>query len=336
MTDFRTVGDLAQQLISRRQNADLRAELDDLVSEVGSGRKSDLSQSLRGDFTLLSGIEADLARLDAYAGTISELEGRGEAIQRVLDIGRELATETTSRLFTAVPPANANTVSIVASEARGRFDDLTARLNASYAGAALFAGTATNGAAIEAGETIRAALEAAVAPLTDAADVEAAVRAWFAPGGDFDTVAYLGSTDALPAVEISQTRRIALDVSADDPAIRDVLAGLALAALTDRPPLQGQLDEQGTLMVSAGEQLQNAQTSLADLQGRLGTAEAEIERQGVQNAAEQTALQESRAELTDVDIFEASTELEAVQARLELLYAITARSAQLSLVRVLQ
>jgi len=335
MTDFRTVGDLAQQLVARRQNAALRQEMDTLILEVGSGKRADLAGSLRGDFTLLSGIEADLSRLATYAGTVSDLLLRGEAVQRVLSTGRALADDTTASLLTAAPPTNPGTIAYIAGEARGRFTDFAARLNGSFAGAALFAGTATDGPAVAPGQDILAALEAEIAPLATAADVEAAIAAWFDPGGGYDTLGYLGGADRLPALDTSPTRGIAIDVMAADTEIRGVLAGMAMAALTDRPPLQGDLGAQGDFMIAAAERIQQAQSGLADLQARLGTSEAELEREAARNAAEQTVLRTTRAEITDVDVFESATSLEAVQARLELLYTITARSAQLSLARVL-
>lgn len=333
--EIRTVGDLAQLLVSRRQNADLRRQMDTLVQEVGSGLKADLAGALRGDFTLLSGLEADISRLSAHAETLSDLSLRADAVQRVLSTARDLGNETASRLFTASPPTTADTAAYVASEARGRFADLTARLNGSFAGATLFAGTATDGPAVAAADTILTALQAEIAPLTDAASVAAAVEAWFAPGGGYDTVGYIGGTDPLPEVAISPTRKLSIEVTAADPAVREMLAGLAMAAMIDRAPVAGSLAAQGELMRAAGEALQEAQSGLADLQGRLGTSEAEIERERSRNAAEVAVLRTSRAAITDADVFESATDLEAVQARLELLYTITARSAQLSLVRIL-
>ncbi|MEM1430347.1 MAG: hypothetical protein AAGG09_12905 [Pseudomonadota bacterium] len=333
--EVRTVGDLTQQLVARQQNAELRREMDRLVFEVGTEKRADLAGSLRGDFTLLSGVEADLSRLQAFAETVSDLELRGEAIQRVLSAGRELGNDTTANLLTASPPTTAENVAFVASEARGRFADFAARLNGSFAGASLFAGTATGGPAVAPAEDMLTALEAEIAPLTSVADVQAAIETWFAPGGGYDTLGYVGSADPLPSVDVSPTRQIGLGVTAADPEVRDVLTGLAMAALTDRPPLLGDLEVQGDFMIAAAERIQKSQSGLAELQARLGTSEAELEGEAARNAAEQAVLRTTRAEMTDVDIFEAATDLDAVQARLELLYTITARSAQLSLVRVL-
>ncbi len=336
MTDFMTVGDLARQLVARRQNADVRAQMDTLLKETGTGLRADLAESLQGDFTLLSGLEADLSRLDSYATAITELQGRGEALQRVLSSGRELVNDTMGQLLTASPPSNVEAAWVVTSEARGRFEDFAARLNGSFAGAALFAGTGTDAAAVAIGADMLAALETVISPLNTAEDVETAIRDWFAVGGDYDTSGYLGEVETIPGLQISPTRQIGLDVTAADLEIRETLTGLAMAALAGSSPLAGVLDEQGALMVSAAEQLSDAQGGLAQLQARIGAQEQELQRQESRNASERAALEASRAGLTDVDIFETATKLEAVQSQLELLYTITARSAQFSLVRFLQ
>ncbi|MEM9247768.1 MAG: flagellin [Pseudomonadota bacterium] len=307
-----------------------------LIDEAGTGRKSNLAGSLRGDFTLLAGLEADLKRIDSYDTAVTSLLGKADVMQGALSSGRDLASETASQVITVTPPANQETIRVVAEGARGRFEDFAARLNVSYAGATVFSGTGTDRAALAPASDILSALEAAVAPFTTADEVEVAVRDWFAVGGDFDTLGYTGETDTIAGLSISATRQIAFDVTAADPAIRETFVGLALAALSDRVPLSGNLGEQERLMVSSAEQLLDAQNGLAQLQGRIGAQEQELIRTESRNAAERAALEMSRSELIDVDIFETASRLEAVQSQIELLYTITARSAQFSLVRFLQ
>jgi flagellar hook-associated protein 3 FlgL len=118
-------------------------------------------------------------------------------------------------------------------------------------------------------------------------------------------------------------------------ALREVLAGLAVGALSGAGPMAGDAEAQRERLANAGVSLAGAQTGLSDLRGRVGAAEARLEEATSRNAAEAAALEIARAGLTDVDIYETATKLEAVQSQLELLYAITARSARLSLVSVL-
>jgi flagellar hook-associated protein 3 FlgL len=99
--------------------------------------------------------------------------------------------------------------------------------------------------------------------------------------------------------------------------------------------MNGDPSAQQARLVSAGVSLSGAQGGLAELRGRVGAVEARLDEVATRNASERAALEVARSALTDVDIYDKATELEAVQGQLELLYAITARSARLSLVAAL-
>jgi flagellar hook-associated protein 3 FlgL len=334
MTDVSTTGDYARSLVLRRQNAETRAQLDTLVTEVGSGRKADLSGSLRGQFTPLAALEADLAALASFRDSATELRGRAEAMQGVLEALGATARDTGAQ-FIAPLPSGSGADQTLAEDARDRFEAAVGQLNTSFAGRALFAGVATDGPALNSGASMLAALETAVAGLPDAAAVEATVRAWFAPGGDFDTLGYVGAAETPAPQAIAAGRAADLPVTASDPAVREFLTGLAMAALSVRPPIAGNASERKELFEAAGLTLMNAESAIVGTRARIGLVENAIDRASVTNAAEETALRTARSELTDVDVYETATELEAVQGQLELLYAITARNAGLSLVRAL-
>jgi flagellar hook-associated protein 3 FlgL len=334
MTDFSTVGDYARQLILRRQNADARAQVDALVSEVGTGRKRDLAGEVRGQFMTLAALDADLTSLSAYRDSALELRGRADAMQRVLDTLGTTARETGAQ-FLAPLPAGEGVEQALGEDARDRFTMVVDQLNSSLAGRALFAGVAVDGPALANSEDMLSALETAVAGLPDAASVETAVRTWFAPGGDFETVGYLGATEVPRPQTIGAGRSATLAVTASEPSVRELLAGLAMAALSVRPPISGNAAERRELFQIAGITLMNAETEILGTRTKIGVVESAIDRADVATTAEETALRSARSDLTDVDIYEAATKLEAAQGQLELLYAITARNSRLSLVRAL-
>lgn len=335
MTELPTVGDLARQLVLRRQNADVRAELDRLTGEISTGRKSDLAGSVAGDFTVLAAVERDLANLAAYGTATSELDARTTAMQTALGNVQSITDEFFPQLLGAPGIGQESYVRNLAEDARVRLDSVVGALNVSFGDRTLFAGAATTGPALADSEVILAAVEAAAAGATDPAGVEAAVTAWFAPGGGFDTIGYLGSADPIAAQPVSPVQDLGVAITASDDRMRDILAGLALAALADRPPVAGALPQQSALAARAGEALLRSQTGLSTLRGEVGAVQAELESVISRNGAEETALRITRGDIADADIFDAATQLEAVQGQLELLYAITARSAQISLTRFL-
>jgi flagellar hook-associated protein 3 FlgL len=128
---------------------------------------------------------------------------------------------------------------------------------------------------------------------------------------------------------------LGLSVTAEAAPLREVLAGLAVAALSGTGPMAADPEGQRQRLVNAGVSLLNAQTGVTELRGGIGATAARLEEVDTRNAAETAAIESSRARLTDVDIYDKATELEAVQSQLQLLYAITARSARLTLVDAL-
>jgi flagellar hook-associated protein 3 FlgL len=332
--DFMTVGDYARQLVQRRQNADIRGQMDRLLQETGSGRKADLAGALRGDFTRLAAFERDLADLSAYETASAELRMRMDAAQRALAAVQDDTMEFSGDLMNA-PLGQGVGLEALAGDARGRFEAIVSALNVTVAGRSVFAGIATDGPALAPAGDMFAALEALAVAAPDAAAAEAAIRDWFAPGGGFDAAGYVGGAGPVPDQPVSRGVRLGLSVTADDASLRATLAALAVAALSGTGPMNGDPSAQQARLVSAGVSLSGAQGGLAELRGRVGAVEARLDEVATRNASERAALEVARSALTDVDIYDKATELEAVQGQLELLYAITARSARLSLVAAL-
>jgi len=120
-------------------------------------------------------------------------------------------------------------------------------------------------------------------------------------------------------------------ITALDPAFRETLAGLAMAALLDRGLLSGQTSARADLAQKAGMVLYSSEEKRAILAARLGTVEKQIEDAKTRNSAEDTALKIARGEIAAADPFEAASRLKELQMQLEALYLITSRVSRLSL-----
>ncbi|MGL6211969.1 MAG: flagellin, partial [Paracoccaceae bacterium] len=130
-----------------------------------------------------------------------------------------------------------------------------------------------------------------------------------------------------------ETARI--DITAAEPAIRDTLKGLAMAALLDRGLLANQPNARADVVRRSGEVLSQGQEARGILMARLGTAQFQIEQAEQRNMAETSALGIARSELLAVDGYEAGSRLQEAQTQLETLYALTSRMSRLSLVNFL-
>jgi flagellar hook-associated protein 3 FlgL len=329
-----SVGDASLTNILARQGAELRSQVQRASQEVATGKHADIGKALRGDVSPLLAIDASLSRLQAYTSTATDAAFQVAAQQGAIAGLSSLAGGITmtllgSRDFTT--PAQLNTV---AADARGRLGSVIGLLNTQVAGRAVFSGDATDTAPLGSADDLLAALQTAAAGATTAGQVAAAVTTWFADPLGYE-VFYQGGA-SLSAAPIAPGEAADISTTALDPAIRDTLAGFALAALIDRGVLTGNLEERARLAQTAGQKLHTTEDARITLAARIGAVEAQVETARTRNGAEETALGILRSDIGSVDPYEAATRLETVRAQLESLYLVTARVSRLSLVEYLR
>lgn len=328
-----SISDLAQSLQLRRDNADLRSRLMEATRELSTGRSADLVGKFGGDFAPLSDIEVGLKRTESFLNNISEQRLRYQSAQAALGTIRDITGQVAGPLILVQETSDADLVRNAARDALARFDSVVGALNSSISSATLFAGVSSDAPALAPADTILAALESdvAAAGAATAEDVAAVVAAWFDTGGGFDTVAYLGGVAATNGLPVSETAMAAPLVTAADPTIRDVLESLALAALAGRGALDGAPEEQARLTRASGLRLMTADEGLVELMADIGTQESRIARAEAETRARRESLEMARNDLVGVDPYDAATRLQATEAQLESLYAMTARLSRLSL-----
>ena len=329
-----SVGDASLTNILARQGAELRAQVQRASAEVATGRQSDVAAALRGDVSPLLAIDASLTRLAAFKTTAADAAFQIAAQQSAISGLSSLAKGITTTLLASrdfPTPAQVNTV---AADARGKLASAVGLLNTQASGRAVFSGMATNTVPLGSSEDLLTALQTAAAGATTAGQVSAAVATWFADPLGYGAF-YQGGTPLAPS-PIAPGEAADLSTTALDPAIRDTLAGFAMAALIDRGMLAGNSEERARLAQTAGQRLLTSEDARIALAARIGTVEAQVEAARTRNGAEITTLGILRSEVGSVDPYEASTRLEAARAQLESLYLVTARVSRLSLVEFLR
>lgn len=333
MPSFRAFGDLSTTFLLSRQTQGLKGEVQQRAQELGSGQVADVSAALRGDFRALSSIERALRLAQAERTTLAEAQGFAGAAQLALGAVQEQSGDLAGVLL-AVPDApTLPAIERAGAQARRGFEAMVGALNLPMADRAVFAGDATDGRALAPAETMLADLELSIAGATTAAQVAAAVDAWFdTPGGGFDTIGYLGSDTALAPFRLGGGERAEFEVRANDPALRETMKGFAMAALLEGNAFAGDVGERVELSRGAAMKLLNAQDDMTDLQARIGGTEAAISRAQARSGAERAALEIARSGLIGADPYEAATRLETAQTQLETLFALTARVSRMSLV----
>ncbi len=326
-----SIGDSARYLSQALANTNLKSELNRLSAQLSDGEIADKAKALNGDTIRFSAIDHSLKTLDTAIVRNQETALMLGAMQRTLDGINRQRTEMVETLTKITRESSSVQIDQSARNASERFATMVNTLNTEAAGRRLFAGTAVNQPALASADVMIADIITAIGGATDFAAIETAVDAWFdTPGGGFETVGYLGDAGAPLSRRLDETRSASITARADNPEIREVLKGAALAALAEEVPGLPR-DTRTDLLFQGGLRLQSAGSDLIGVQAQLGFLEGEVERVITFQNAEETALGQIRNDLVNDDPFETASALQAVQIQLETHYQMTARLSRLSL-----
>lgn len=328
---FQGLGDLAQSFQLRRDNARLQETFRTLSNELSSGKKADLGKAVTGDFGALTGIERSLKSISAFETSVSETKLMADTAQSTLEFMSQKAGQASGALLLADADFQTGLVEAAVGTAGRAFEDVVSALNIRVGDRTVFGGVATDRAAIADAETMLTELETLIAAETTSAGVVTIVTDWFASGGGYETTGYLGDTTLLTGIPVSQDERVNLDVSAADPGVRDVLAGLAIGALLDRGALATEQVERGDLAQASGNLLLQAEYTLTDTRARVGGIQERIDDASVRNQGERQSLELARAAIVEADPYETAARLAELEVQLETLYTVTARLSRLTL-----
>jgi flagellar hook-associated protein 3 FlgL len=332
---MQVIGDLARSLILRQNQVSLRTEMDQLAEEIATGFVKDPGQHLDGDISSLLAIDRSLEKLEAFRVNTTEAVFITGAMQNALD---EIQTRTeilSQALISAELTPNSSLLSTMSDEAESSLGQVLNGLNRSVAGRSLFAGTATDGKAVQTLDQILTDARTALSGAVTMTDIETALDTFFGAGGTYETTSYIGSNTGLAAMRLSETETAHVDIRATDPVFREVLKPLIMAALATDSTLGFDQDVQVEMLASSGRNLLGAQQYIVELRAGLGTLEARVEESQTRNEAERAAMSTARLGLAGADQYESASRYENIRVQLESLYAITARSQRLSLAEYL-
>jgi flagellar hook-associated protein 3 FlgL len=271
----------------------------------------------------------------AFLRNAASLATSATALQMTLQTVDALAGEVSLRLLSPAVDRDGPITDVLAAQAREAFKGAVAALNTRVGGQTLLAGTATDGPATVDAETLLGLATAAATGQQSAADIAAAITAWFDDPAGFSTQAYLGGP-ARPAAPLAQGESAELPQTANEPVLRRTLAGLAIAALSTDLAGGGPSQVAAGLQRRAGEILIAGASDRTIMMADIGLAEERIAVAASRLQAETSALQRAQSDLLSADPYEAATQLSARQSQLETIYAVTARLSRLSLVEFLR
>lgn len=323
-------GDLAHSFQLRRHTVTAKAELQSLNNEVATGQSRDITAKVRGDIQPLASLDSTLSRLDGYAVLARETGLLAAAMQSALGVINSISSDLGEFLISSNSSTLETRVSAAGSAARANLSTTVSALNTRFGDQSIFAGKATATLAVTDSETLLSTVQAVVGAASSAADVQTAVSAWFDDPAGYEALMYQGGAPRTP-LTVADGEQAQLNITAVEPAIKETLKGLVMAALLDKGVLANAPDARMELAKNAGLHLLQSNTDRAYLAGRLGGVQAQIDNAASRNSAESTTLKIVRNEMTTVDPYEVASKLQDMQSQLEKIYTLTARMTRLSL-----
>lgn len=324
-------GDMAQTLMLRRIGGGLRQTVARVTGEIASGQHADTARALGGNLMQLASVEHGLAQAAQHSSSAkfgaTLLSAQQNAIDQIGQITNRLAPD----LRMTMQATNPDAISAAGERAKAGFEDAIGLLNMKVAGRHIFAGIAGDQRPFAEPQAILDALASGLPPAPSPSDITSHVSAWFADGGPFDSLAYLGDTAPNSAIELGYGNSIRLDVTGADQGLRESLAALALGALVAPLTTQMQPSDKRALLAFGSDAMVASTDSRIATQTRIGTQEARAANALAQAENKAAAFQIIRTELREADPYESATALEAATQKLDALYLVTARLSRLSL-----
>ncbi|MEM7632062.1 MAG: flagellin [Pseudomonadota bacterium] len=336
MMNATSFGDLAQSFLLQRRGSDLKAEMNRLNEELVSGQVSDVKSVLAGNTSYLAGIENDLRTLAGYQTATNEAAFFTDAMQTSLDRVQSSSSGYSQDLITSARNGTEPILDQLSRDARNELETIVSALNTNVGGRALFGGTATGQTPVADVDTILGALRTAVAGSTTVDDMRTAIDTWFDSPTGFADTGYTGSATALSPMRIGEGETVSVAITAETGALREVIKGVATAALAEDSTLALTVEQKRDLLDRAGTDLLSDQDGLTAIRADVGAAQERIDIVATRNSAQSTSLEYARGALLSVDPYETATKLEEVQFQLQSLYTITARMSDLSLVNFIR
>jgi flagellar hook-associated protein 3 FlgL len=322
--------DLARLQALQKQAFATRNKLDVAAREMTTQLKANRFDATGGNLTRLHALERSLDRNAVFTETISLTELRLEIMQESLGQILTPAEDLAIDISDSVGKGDYATSLLHAATARRNFAATVGLLNTQVAGQSLFAGTATDSAALAPADAILADLDALAGGAATAADAIAAIEAYFAkPAGAFHASGYVGSTTDLTAVDIGEGQRLDFGMRADNDGIVAVLQAQAMAAVVAGGAFAGNQDEQMALLAESAAQMLPAKEGVLKLRAGVGSLQEAVEHARAERVGERDTLDLARAKIVATDPLEAASAYQALEVQLEAIYTVTSRLAGL-------
>lgn len=322
--------DLARLHRLQRQASETRANMDTASQEMSTGETADRYAATGGNLSRLIALDRSLARNDTFKTTITLTELRLDTMQSSVTAIASAASSLSVALNQTVPLGDVASATRLAKQARSDFSDSLAKLNVQVSGQSVFAGSATDNAALAPADDILSALDALTAGAATADDAMAAIDAYFTgPAGGFFTSGYLGSPDGVASAQVGEGERVDYGVTATDSRLVAVLRAQAKAAVAGGESFALSDQDRLAMLKTAASELTAAKDGVEDLSYAIGFNQQAVESAKAARTAEANTLSLARAGMLEADYETTAATYQALETQMDALYTVTARLADL-------
>ncbi|MCQ8184919.1 hypothetical protein [Parvularcula maris] len=312
--------------------AGLRAQLDRSSLEMVTGRTSDPLRAVRGDQETILRSQSALDQAEADSARLKVLGGRYQVAATTLRSVAELGQSVIGAALAAADGSSGiDAERFAQAQARTSIGSVLGALEARFGGRALFGGALGSGQVTQGFAALQTELDTALTGAVSAADVRTAIEGVFADGGAYETNIYLGEGQAADS-QLAHGKPLGSLPSASAAPIRQMLSGMSMVLRTDQVPTA----EREAFLQEAAELMQAALENIIAEEASVGLSIQSITR-------EETALErrlfDAESSLEAVlgrDPFEAASETQSLEARLQAAYTVTGRLGALRLTNFLR
>ena len=305
---------------------EMRERLTVTSQEAVTGRYSDLTEHLSGSIgtAMLSQQAVDSIQEDRERLTLRE--SRLDIVQNSLATIQESADTLSISMLSATSTEDSLAQETTAREARAALEQAFSVMNVRHGDRFLFSGDATSTVPMGSVDDLLADIGTLANDATTTEEFETALESYFNdPDGGWQTNIFNGlATSSDPD-----------GVTAADPAITQLISGLAVMALGDPAEGVAAVADNTEFLDMAANRSATGATELVGLRASLGLTQSQISRAQDTLDTEETVLTNALNTLTARDQYEAASELEQLEASLEASYLLTSRLANLTLLNYL-
>lgn len=307
--------------------ADLRKSIARTSEEAVTGQIADLAGHLSGRVGTAMLSQKALDDISLQREQISLREGRLDVTQRSLTAIHNRVQGLDTEMRAALGVNDLRSQGLIARDAQAALTDVFGALNVRFGERHLFSGDATAtaplpdpGALID---DIRQLADSAATP----ADFQTALSTYFNdPAGGWAQSIYGGTpTSSDPEA-----------ATANDPAIVQLITGLAVLAISDPADSPVLISQNPDIVLSGVQLLSTGTDSLTNLRAEKGVFQEQIATLKETLDVEETIFTNALGALTARDQYEAASALKQLEATLEASYLLTTRLASLSLLNYMR